>query len=147
MAKITVFHQERFDGGRRTGMWVDKLRAFEHYVMGDESRDSALLWYIDMEYLEPTPPKTQKESAVWLNGHKNSIESAVKEAASHLSCGIDGDGLPWVGEKKTPEGNLKMYVTAANKFTPDNISHKLNVFISRDWKSFLEENAKTKSEA
>ena len=140
MGIITFFHQERADGGRRTGLYVGDERAFERFVAGDgEEFDPALRWYIEVICPVKTPPKTQTAAGVWLAKHCGAIRGSIEKASEHLEVGLDSEWAPWSITVQTPSGKFEVKVTAQRRYEAAHIGIRLNEFLLRDWPEFLGE--------
>ena len=119
MADVQFYHQERVDGGRRSGVTVDGDAVLHGFVEGSEERNPALTWYADVTLSTPTPPRDATGLA-WLLGHAAEIRAALDDAAEQLSTGIDVDVTPWEFETAGPEGPIRVSVSAMRRFTAVN---------------------------
>src|SRR5437763_1814329 len=94
MPEVTFYHQERVDGGRRSGLHVDGQTILHGFIPGGTDRDPALAWYVDVTMDTQTPPD-HASALGWLRQHWGAIRAALTEAANQLTCGIDVDTTPW----------------------------------------------------
>lgn len=133
MSDVTFFYNERFDGGRRTGLQVDGLPALEHFVPGGENHDPRLLWYFDVAYAVPAAPGSQADALVWFNGHGDEIRVALEEAAEQLVGGIDMDLVPWTFERAGSDGQMRVSVSAVRRLAAVEVGARLRTFIESDW--------------
>ena len=136
MADVQFYHQERVDGGRRSGVTVDGDAVLHGFVEGSEVRNPALTWYADVTLSTPTPPR-DATSLAWLLGHAAEIRAALDDAAEQLGTGIDVDVTPWEFETAGPEGPIRVSVSAMRRFTARNISQKLRWLASADWNALF----------
>lgn len=76
MADVQFYHQERVDGGRRSGVTVDGTTVLHGFIPGGDEYDPALEWYVDVTLVTANPP-TQVNALTWLNNHKPEIDQAL----------------------------------------------------------------------
>jgi hypothetical protein len=139
MSTVSLYHNDRVDGGKRTGLEINGQRAFEQYVPGGEERDPAIRWYLDVDLPAAKTPMNRRESALWLRTHHRQIEEVVTQAKKELGAGYDADGLPWLFNWESPEGVIQLKVSAQRRYSAQNIAHYLDEFLRKDWKSFLKQ--------
>ena len=109
MADVQFYHQERVDGGMRSGVYVDSDAMLHGFVPGGEERDPALTWYADVTLSTPTPPGDETVVA-WLQAHAPEIRAALGEAAEQLRSGLDVDTMPWELQRQGSEGPIRVSV-------------------------------------
>ncbi len=139
MDDATIYHAERLDGGRRTGIWLDKQLAFENYVRSEDEHDPALAWHMEMRWPLKKTMQTQQDVARWLKDRYPIVERIFKDVSSQLTVGIDVDPWPWTTEIDGPEGPIKLQICAMRKFAGQNISKSIDEFVRGDWSNFLSE--------
>jgi hypothetical protein len=134
MADVQFFHQERVDGGRRSGVSVDGTTVFHAFIPGSEEYDPALEWYADVTLPTQDPPS---ESTVrsWLAANGQVIRDALLAAAGQLECGLDDSAMPWVGTVTVtwPEGQPRVSVSAVRRVSARHVGEKLRWLASQDW--------------
>ncbi len=91
MPTIAFYCQKRFDGGIRTGIGIDDKTLLHHFDAGDEARDPALLWFVDVRCTADRLPIDADRARQWLSDHAEPIGEALCLAAERLALGSDGD--------------------------------------------------------
>lgn len=95
MSTLSFFHQKRKDAAVRTGVEVDSDLLLHLLTPGDEPKDSALLWFIDVRIA--TPASIQKDADAarsFLLAAAPQITSALASCAGELRAGLDLDLWP-----------------------------------------------------
>ena len=136
MAEVQFYHQERVDGGMRSGVLVDGDAILHGFVAGREERDPALTWYADVTLTTDTPPGDEAVLA-WLKAHTSEIRTALADAAERLNGGIDADVMPWEFVTAGPQGEIRVSVSAMRRLTARAIAQKLCWLASADWSSLF----------
>jgi hypothetical protein len=131
MAEVTFYHQERVDGGRRSGLNVDGTSVLHGFIPGGTDRDPALAWYVDVTFTTPTPP-TQATALTWLASHAADIRQSLTEAADALSVGIDVDSMPAEFGRNGAEGPILLTVSAMRRLTGRHVGEKLQHLAEMD---------------
>ncbi len=137
MAEVTFYHHERADGGRRTGLTVDGLRALERFVPGTEDRNPALRWYVDVICSTDSPPDTQEAAVEWLSAHAAEIRAALEEASEQLAAGMDMDSVPWSFERRGADGPMRVSISAMRLHVAADIANRIREFLATDWPQLL----------
>lgn len=132
MADVQFYHQERVDGGRRSGVTVDGTTVLHGFIPGGDEYDPALEWYVDVALVTANPP-TQVNALTWLNNHKPEIDQALTEAANVLSSGIDADSMPAEFGRSGTEGPIRVTVSAMRRLIGRRVGEKLQQFAKIDW--------------
>jgi hypothetical protein len=132
MAEVTFYHQERLDGGRRSGLNVDGSSILHGFVPGGTDRDPALAWFADVA-LETQSPPSQATALVWLDQHSRELKDALTAAAEQLTCGIDVDSMPWETELPGSAGAIRVSVSAMRRLTARHVGEELKQLASMDW--------------
>jgi hypothetical protein len=133
MAEVTFYHQERVDGGRRSGVTVDGETVLHGFIPGsNDDYDPALEWYVDVSLTTANPP-TQTSALGWLNDRKPEIEQALAETAEVLSTGIDADSMPAEFERNGTDGRIRVTVSAMRRLVGRRVGEKLLEFARMDW--------------
>ena len=132
MADVQFYHQERVDGGMRSGVYVDSDAMLHGFVPGGEERDPALTWYADVTLSTPTPPGDETVVA-WLQAHAPEIRAALGDAAEQLHSGLDVDTMPWELQRQGSEGPIRVSVSAMRRFPARDISKNLHRLATEDW--------------
>jgi hypothetical protein len=128
MAEVTFYHQERVDGGRRTGVTVDGDSVAHGFVAGSEEYDPALVWYADVTVQSPSPPN-RETALVRLQRHAADIRRALLETAGLLDTGIDANSMP----AEFGQNGIRVTVSAMRRLVGRQISQKLTHFAEMDW--------------
>jgi hypothetical protein len=138
MSEVTFYHHERADGGRRTGVTVNGLRAIEDYAPGGNAeRDPRLKWYADVIDDAAGPTDTQEAAAEWFAERSVDIRAALESAAEQLETGLDMDGIPWSFEYANPNGRpLRVSISAMRRYNARDISGEIRHFLGADWERF-----------
>jgi hypothetical protein len=136
MAEVTFYHQERVDGGRRSGLYADGVAILHGFVPGEIEHDPALAWYVDVTLDTPTPP-TRANAQAWLNQRWGEYRAVLTDAANELSCGIDIDTIPWEFQRQSPDGPIRVSVSAMRRLTARHIGEKLNHLAGTEWTSLF----------
>jgi hypothetical protein len=93
MSKLTLYVQERVDGGRRTGIDIDGETVFDRFEPGGEEFDPALLWYVDLRCAGDVPIEPER-AREWLLDQKEVLTAALKSISDELRVGLDSGLLP-----------------------------------------------------
>lgn len=125
MAEVTFYHQERVDGGHRSGLDVDGESALQRFVPGGEDSNPALVWYVDVVFTTDAPPPTQEEALVWIEQHEPDVAEALQAAAESLSCGIDTDYAPWRYDFPGRFGSVRVSVSAIRRVAAVEIAGRI----------------------
>jgi len=133
MAEVTFYHQERVDGGRRSGVTVDGTPVLHGFVPGTNEYDPALEWYADVTLATANPP-TQANGLTWLNSHAPEIRQSLTEAADCLSVGIDASSMPAEFQRFDAGGRpIRVTVSAMRRLTGRHVGEKLRQLAEMDW--------------
>src|SRR3954451_9524953 len=99
MPDLTFYRQKRVDGGVRTGIDIDGVTVCEDFEEGDEERDPALRWYVDLRCSGDSLPHDADLAREWLLEHEEMIRDGFSRYASQLAAGADRDDYPlqWSG--------------------------------------------------
>lgn len=125
MSTITFFHNERIDGARRTGLVVDGRRLWERFAPGNEDRDPALRWYVDVIWESSTPPETEQKALKWIADQCDTLHTVLNLAADQLSSGIDADAGPWEKEFVHDGNPVRVSLSAVRVLSGQTISQSL----------------------
>lgn len=128
MAEVTFYHQERADGGRRTGVTVDGDSVAHGFLTGSEEYDPSLVWYVDVT-VQTTSPPSRETALVWLERHTPEIRLALLETAGLLELGIDANSMPAEFGRK----GIRVTVSAMRRLVGRQIAQKLSHFAETDW--------------
>lgn len=93
MRTITLFKQQRQDGGTRSGIDIDGELLLQRFVRGAEE-DPALLWYVDIRCTGEYLPADGEDARDWLVRHTTALALGLKELAAKISAGVDVDIWP-----------------------------------------------------
>jgi hypothetical protein len=132
MAEVTFYHQERVDGGRRSGVHVEGDMVLQGFVPGSEEYDPVLEWYVDVTVPTATLP-TETSVRDWLVEEGSAIREALIAAADKLECGIDNNAMPWEIVLQGSAGPSRVSVAAIRRFTGRNIGEKLRQLAATAW--------------
>jgi len=132
MAEVTFYHQQRVDGGRRSGVTVDGITILHGFLPGSEEYDPALEWYVDVTLVTNNPP-TQANALNWLTSHAADIRRALTETADCLSVGIDAHSMPAEFGSPGSEGPIRVTVSALRRVVGRQVGEKLRQFAEMDW--------------
>lgn len=132
MADVQFYHQERVDGGRRSGVTVDGTTILHGFLPGREEYDPALEWYVDVTLVTENPP-TPANALSWLTIRAPEIRRALKEAADSLSVGIDANSMPAEFGSRGTEGPIRVTLSAMRRLIGRQIGGKLQQFAEMDW--------------
>ena len=128
MATVTVYRQERVDGGVRTGVDVGDEPVLMEFRAGPGQEDPAILWFIDVRLegqdISPVPSDVRSFVALSLE----SIKSAVATAADKLAVGLDASWWPFRHESQTAQGTVVVVCNAMTRETGQNIAQHLRTF-------------------
>ncbi|HET6572945.1 MAG TPA: hypothetical protein VFG68_05030 [Fimbriiglobus sp.] len=131
MAEVTLYYQERADGGRRSGLYVDGSPALGVFVEGGEESDPALLWYLDLVWETDTPPTSQEAARAWLADRADDIRAVLEQTADELEVGIDVDLIPWRREWQTGRGPVCIAVSAMRRFAAVDVGRRVRDLAAR----------------
>lgn len=137
MAEVSFFYNEREDNGKRTGLAINGERALERFVPGDDERNPGLRWYFDVIYPTNTPPATQEAAIHWFAQHADAIKTSLEDAAIKLENGIDADSTPWSIVRPTPDGPVRVTISAMRRYVAVDISKRILQFLNGDWNEFV----------
>ena len=93
MANLVFFRQARVDGGVRTGIDVDGS-GMEHYEIGSDEHDPALLWYVDLRVHGDQVPEDAEDARQWLLSNEEAVTATYRQLAQKLEVGMDPDVWP-----------------------------------------------------
>lgn len=138
MAGVQFYHQERVDGGRRSGLTVDGNTVLHGFVPGGEEYDPALEWYADVTIPTQNPP-SESTARGWLAANGQVIRDALVAAAGQLECGLDNSAMPWVGAVSVswPEGQARVSVSAVRRVSARHVGERLRWLASQEWDSLF----------
>jgi hypothetical protein len=125
MTDVTFYYQERFDGGRRAGLWYDDYHFLHSFIEGSEEFDSRLQWYVNVVIPTEDPP-SEENALRWLVSHLAQIRRALTATAKILESGIDCDAIPWETSIPDEQGPMTVRIAAARHAIAGKISEKLN---------------------
>jgi hypothetical protein len=125
MAEVRFYYQERADGGRRSGLYVDGSPLLGVFLAGADDPDPKLLWYIDLVWETDTPPADQDEARAWLADRAADIRTLLQGAADELRGGIDVDLVPWSWEGATSHGPVRVSVSAMWRFAAVDVGRRV----------------------
>lgn len=134
MPEITIYQQERKDGGLRTGVQCDGQTLLHHFQEGSEEYDPALLWFVDLRCEGEMPElSTPEEARQWLAQWSDLLHDALNMAINELSSGLDVDFQPWERSyTRSPAGwKVRVVVSAMQRFAALQIAEKLSQFSQR----------------
>lgn len=136
MADVTFYHQERFDGGQRSGVTVDGRTVLHGFVPGAGEYDPELEWYVDLS-LPTTNPPTETDALQWLAVNERVIRDGLVSTAAKLECGLDNSAMPWETTTPGPEGPIRVSVVAVRRLLARQVGDKLRGLAARDWASLF----------
>lgn len=134
---MTFYHQKRRDGGLRTGVEFDGECLLERYDPGENPRDSALLWYVDVRCLGEQLPDEPEAVRQWLLERGDPIRAALRELAEELGAGMDDE---WPLKKEISSANgvrMAIYCSAMRRLDGREISAVLSDLASQ-WQELLD---------
>lgn len=132
MALVTFYHQERVDGGRRSGVYVDGDTVLQGFAPGSEEYDPVLEWYADVTIPTANLP-TEASARDWLVAEGSVIRDALTAAADKLECGIDNNAMPCEIVLPGSAGASRVSVAAIRRLTGRHIGEKLRGLAAADW--------------
>lgn len=117
MSQITFYRQKRFDEGLRTGIDIDGVEQWHHYIAGPDDGDSGILWYIDVALEGEALPDDPDQAHEWLVRSGPMIASALRGFAQRYDIGLDAGPYPqrWRIESLPDEVTGEIVVSAANR--------------------------------
>jgi hypothetical protein len=129
----------RVDGGKRTGIEIDGEAVLERFERGNETEDSALLWFVDIQCSGDNLPNAAETAREWLLAKASIIQAGLREVANELRAGIDFSApisrpIPNVEKGIT----VKISCSAIRRLQARDIAAALDE-ISSHWKEFLKE--------
>ena len=137
MTTINFYRQMRVDGGKRTGIEIDGEAVLERFERGNETEDSALLWFVDIRCSGGNLPNEAEPARKWLLEKAPAIQAEVRKVAGELRVGIDFSA-PY--SKKIPiaaEGiTVQISCSAIRRLEGLHIAPVLEEISSR-WNEFL----------
>ena len=136
MVDVQFFHQERVDGGRRSGVSVDGTTILHGFLPGSEEYDPALVWYADVTVPSSNPP-TEANAPSWLVSRGQTIRDALIAAAGKLECGIDNNAMPWELQVPGSDGPIRVSVASVRRFSARSVGEKLRWLATQDWNAFF----------
>ncbi len=90
MATVTFFHQERADGGVRSGIDYEGMTVLENFIGGAREDDASLVWYIDVKFEGNLIPIGSAELVrSWLHKMGEHIKPGLMSLAADLEAGTD----------------------------------------------------------
>lgn len=126
MNKLNFYHQQRGDGGLRTGVELNDERVLENFQEGHLPRNSALNWFVDIRCKGEDLPSEPEKIREWLLARQEAIQSALVELANELRVGIDND---WPLVKPVPSTDrtaMAIYCSAIRRLSGREISEVLS---------------------
>mgnify|MGYP005867575247 CR=1 FL=1 len=136
MAEVILFHQERADGGRRSGLVVDGETVLHGFLPGADEHDPALVWYVDVSLATSAPP-TPTNALSWLDHHEDEIRNSLTRVADALNLGIDSYSMPAEFTYPGTDGTVRVTVSAMRHVTGRQIGEKLRQFATAGWAQFF----------
>ena len=137
MKTLNFYRQARVDGGRRTGVEIDGESVLERFERGNETEDSALVWFVDIRCSGANLPNGAEAAREWLLEKAPIIQAGVRDVANELEAGIDfcapiSRTIPNVAEGVTVE----IWCSAIRRVQAREIAKALDEISSR-WTEFL----------
>jgi hypothetical protein len=137
MKTIVFYRQVRVDGGKRTGVEIDGETVLERFERGNETEDSALLWFVDIRCCGSHLPDEAEAARKWLLEKGSIIQKGVSDLVNELSAGIDfstpiSRKIPNVGDGIT----IEICCSAIRRLQARDIASFLSEISSR-WNEFL----------
>lgn len=138
MSTLTVFRQERIDGGIRTGIDYEGMTILETFISGNEDNDPALLWYVDVKFAgDHIPVGSPELIRNWLIQIGNHVQLGLDSVAAELTAGIDGL-IPISRKLEIPIAGLTVTVAATGirRLSARAIGEKIREF-AEQWREVL----------
>lgn len=107
MATIWYYKNVRFDGGVRTGLDVDDVRAFHQFTPGAEPEDPGLEWFVEVMCEGDALPSDPDAAREWFIGHLPPVRAGLEQVADRLSVGIDELSMPYVASAPLPDSGVR----------------------------------------
>lgn len=89
MPQLNFFHQERYDGGVRTGLGIDDELLYERFEPGGDESDPALRWYVDVIIEATEQPTNAAHVREWFVDHAETLIDQLNQVADKVQLGID----------------------------------------------------------
>ena len=140
MPDLTFYRQKRVDGGVRTGIDIDGVTVCEDFEEGDEERDPALRWYVDLRCSGDSLPSDADSAREWLLEHEEMIRDGFSRYANQLAAGADRDDYPlqWSGFQPVPQGvQMSIACSAIRHVDARELNHVLRE-IAEHWSERIE---------
>jgi hypothetical protein len=131
MAEVIFYHQERVDGGQRSGLTVDGETVLHSFVEGSAEFDPALEWYADVAIQTPLLP-TPANARDWLRNNSADIRESLIEAASRFASGIDPP-MPVEFVHNNGSGSIRVTVSAMRRLVGRAIGERLKRLAGSDF--------------
>ncbi len=125
MPSLIFYRQKRVDGGIRTGVELEGETIVEEFEEGDQDRDPALVWYVDLRCEGTGLSVDPNEALEWLISQQPEIVQGFHEFAKECEVGTDADSYPiqWGKFSGLPEGvAMEIACSAIRRITAREIS-------------------------
>jgi hypothetical protein len=135
MDNVTLYYQERVDGGTRTGLEANDGTLLESFHGGADEPDPLLLWYVDVQCRGEFGVLTSSEAGrEWLRKYGSYVRKALQLAADQLGAGLDVEFEPWTWEVPDMPAELsaKIVISAMRRVAALEVAKKLRKLVS-DW--------------
>lgn len=129
MAEVSIYCQQRRDGGMRFGVAVDKATLLHFFRPASLEPDPALDWWIDIVVVSSSLPSHPDSLREWLLANIGALKKAIEATAQKLASGVDTGMEPFQSEYKSgPDLSFQMYVSAVRALAGRQIAERLRDF-------------------
>ncbi|MGB7160693.1 MAG: hypothetical protein WBD40_21695 [Tepidisphaeraceae bacterium] len=138
MATITLYQQQRRDGGRRFGLEIDQETVLGRYLPGPSDSDSALEWFVDVECSGDALPTDPDGARAWLLQHSPSICKALIALSTEFEVGMDASEWPVRRQVADAPSGTQVYVacSATRRIDARQLANVLRN-VAREWEANL----------
>lgn len=131
MTNLGFYFHERYDGGTRAGVEIANRQILERFDEGDGDFDAGLLWYIDLDVVDPSSNSAEPTSAQdFLIQHRTEIKGALSRFADRLQVGSD-PGWPARYRESINGLTLALSATCVEKFRAGELATEIRTLANR----------------
>ncbi len=108
MHEILFYQNHRVDGGTRTAVDIDDVRALEHFVPGDKPSDPVILWDWDLRCWGARLPTDPEKVVRWLREQGPVVGAELTRLADKVLTAVDPEEWPLLWDVSHPPRGVRM---------------------------------------